>query len=210
MPVTLITPATAEPVTLEEAREQLRRTDTHEDDAYITALIKAATELVEQNTGRSLIDTKWMLTLRDFPCSGTIMLSRSPLLEVQSVSYYDTNGKAQVLTEGTEYFVGLGEPYTVEAVDGRWPATQCRPDAVQVVFRAGYVDMTGSPAPDGEVPSIAKLAIKQLVSNWFENREPVVTGMISSTIPIGVGKWAFTLKEENGHPRHRGNRPSRR
>jgi Phage gp6-like head-tail connector protein len=48
MGLTLIQALTDEPVTLAEVKEHLRRTDTPEDDLYITGLITAAREMIEE------------------------------------------------------------------------------------------------------------------------------------------------------------------
>jgi uncharacterized phiE125 gp8 family phage protein len=52
-------------------------------------------------------------------------------------------------------------------------------DPVEVVYEAGY----GSPA---EVPQRGKQAMLMLISHWYEHRESVAVGAVSSEIPQGV------------------------
>lgn len=54
-----------------------------------------------------------------------------------------------------------------------WPSVLYVPNAVQLHFVAGY-GSTGAAAPQGLV-----VAIMQLVSHWYFNREPVVSGSVA-------------------------------
>ena len=194
MSLTLITPPAEEPVTVTDMAQHLKREDTVEDDEYIGGLLPAARELIEQATGRAFIDQTWRLTLRDFPCSGFIRLNKSPLLEVVSVTYRDTNGAYQTLQENVDYFVDAdSEPGTIDPGNGSWPATGCYPDAVAVVFRAGYVDFAAAPPPDGDVPERAKFAVKALAAHWYGNREPVETGVVVN-LPLHVERIIRSLR----------------
>ena len=62
---TLTTPPTTEPVALADARTHLR-IDTHEEDAYITDLVKSATNYVERYLDRSLVTQTWTATFDTF------------------------------------------------------------------------------------------------------------------------------------------------
>ena len=145
MPLQLVSPPSEEPVTLEDMAQHVRQDNVDEDD-YLESLISAARELIEQATGRAFCDQTWKLTLRDFPCSGFIRLPKSPLLEVVSVTYRDTDGNYQTLQENVDYYVDLGsEPGMIDPGNGSWRVTGNYPDGVAIVFRAGYIDATGSP-----------------------------------------------------------------
>jgi hypothetical protein len=59
--------------------------------------------------------------------------------------------------------------------------------AEKMVNRALYDSSIPDNDPDGIVISDdIKLAIMLLVSHWYENREPVNIGNITSTLPFGV------------------------
>jgi uncharacterized phiE125 gp8 family phage protein len=94
MPLTIITPPAAEPVTVEEAKSFARVEDADED-ALIETLITAAREHVEQATGRSFVVSTYGLTLRCFE-PDVIRLPRSPLVSVESVTYRDRDGASNV------------------------------------------------------------------------------------------------------------------
>lgn len=165
----------AEPVTLAEAKAFMRLDDS-DDDAIVTSLITAATEHVQQWTGRQFVQAGFKLRLRDWPnCDGIIRLPRSPVASVASVKYRTKDGTLTVLVENTDYLLDVNaEPATVEPVT-KWPVAGDFPDAVQVEFTAGYDPDETSPPTDHaqNVPARAKVAIKALAAHWYDNREPI-------------------------------------
>jgi uncharacterized phiE125 gp8 family phage protein len=192
MPLTLVTPPDEEPVTLAEAKA-FARIDVGDEDQVLMDLLKAAREMVEQATGRAFIDQTWRLTLRDWPCGGFVRLPKSPLLEVISVVYRNTDGDYVTLQQDVDYHVDhASEPGAIDPGNGRWPTTGCYPDGVVITFRAGYVDMVNSPS--GDVPDRAKLAIKSLTGFWYDNREPVNIGNITTTLPLHVSRMIQSLR----------------
>ncbi len=66
MALTLFTPPTAEPVSLEEAKRHLR-VDGNDEDVDILGLITAAREQAERHTRRQLLTATWDLKLDRFP-----------------------------------------------------------------------------------------------------------------------------------------------
>ena len=68
-----------------------------------------------------------------------------------------------------------------------WPATYAASDAVRITATAGYANIQA-------VPEVAKHAIRLLVGHWYENREAVVTGTISSDVGLTVEALLSTLK----------------
>jgi hypothetical protein len=73
MPVQLITPPASEPVTLGEAKDHLRLEHAL-DDAYITTLISAARQHIEQACWRGLVTQTWELVLESFAGEDTLEL----------------------------------------------------------------------------------------------------------------------------------------
>lgn len=73
------------------------------------------------------------------------------------------------------------EPGRVVLKHGQsWPSTTLRTmNPVQVTYVAGYGLAASVP------PHLVQL-IKLLVSHWYENREPVVVGSITASIPLAV------------------------
>lgn len=83
MALKLITAATALAVSLVEAKEHLRVTESTED-TLITAMITAATEVAEQITGRAIMPQTWELTLDAFP--DAFELTRIPAASITSLN----------------------------------------------------------------------------------------------------------------------------
>lgn len=186
----LITAPATEPISLAEARLHLRLDTSgspasHPDDALVTALITASRQHVEAVTGRALITQTWEQQHADFPVTDRIGLAVGPTLSVTSVRYHDIAGTLQTL-DSTVYRVLLpvGDhalPATVELVDGKqWPAVATRSDAMQIRFVAGYG------ASGSAVPAPLRSAMLLLVGHWYEHREAVNVGNITSELPLAV------------------------
>lgn len=172
---------TEEPVSLAEAKAFLR-VDGEDDNAFITALIAAAREAVENFTGRALMPQTWRLNLCEWPtCSRIIRLDRSPLATVTSVKYYPADGTAQatldagayqVLTDPLPGFIALKSTET-------WPALFDRPDAVEIVFTAGHATAL-------LVPQLLRSAMLLQLSHLYENRGPLNIGNIVNELPYSL------------------------
>lgn len=174
MGLTLVTPPTAEPVTLEEAKAQLNYL-ADDKDAYIESLIVAATRHVEKVLGLSLMQRTYRLTLDSF--SGYIELLRGPVQSVLSVKYVDAAGETQtVATSNYSTDLASSRQWIVRNSDYSWPTTLDGVNAVMIEYIAGY----------GELPTeLADLkhAILLLVSHWFNTRE-AVTDKPAQEVPL--------------------------
>jgi len=182
----LVTPPAIEPVTLAEAKAQLRL-DTDVDDAYISALIVVARERVELFLRRALITQSFEYTLDQFPakkyliCTNSFIdLPRPPLQSVEWIKYIDTAGNQQTLPP---------ETYVVDASSnemGRvalawnqfWPITRWSINSVVIRFVAGY----GNNSED--IPQSIRHGILIEISNLYENREDIVVGQTINTVPL--------------------------
>lgn len=172
----LITAPAREPISLTEAKRQLRveLSDTAEDP-LILSLIKTVREYAESETGRALLSQTWELTLDDF--RDVIRLPRPPAQSVTSITYYDTNSTLQTLAPANYVLDTSEEPARICLAYGySWPWVYDRPSGVVVRFVAGYGD---NPS---EVPESLKAAMLLHLGHLFENREAVITGTISSEI----------------------------
>lgn len=165
----------AEPISLAEAKLHCR-VDGSDDDTLLTALIVAARELAEQQTGRALVTQTWKQTFDAFPLAA-IALERPPLQSVTSVKYYDPAGVQQTLDAGA-YTVHTSSQlgFIAPAAGTCWPSTQDRDEAVEVVFVAGY----GTAAA---VPQAIKQWMHLQIGHWEKNRESVNVGNIVNEMP---------------------------
>ncbi|HQR22181.1 MAG TPA: phage head-tail connector protein [Burkholderiaceae bacterium] len=164
MSLRLITAPGVEPVSLAEAKAQLRVTASDED-ALVSACITAARERCEHLLGRALIDQTWELTLDAFPQA--IRLDNPPISSVTSLSYVDGSGNTVVWGAPNYYVDKSGEPgWIVPAYGGAWPAdVRDQANAVIVRYVAGY----------GAAAAAVPLAIRQWIllatGTLFETRE---------------------------------------
>jgi uncharacterized phiE125 gp8 family phage protein len=185
----VVTPPSVEPVSLAELRQHMRVFAQDDDeDAYITALGKAAREYLEVRTCRSFVTQTIDATLDGFPESSSlpIKLLYPPLQSVESVSYVDGDGATQTLAEG-DYTVVSGTPGLVMPAFGKsWPAASVRPGSVVVRFVAGYGDDADS------VPETAKLLIKILAGTWYDRRE-AVSDVAATPVPFMIDTLAASL-----------------
>lgn len=170
-----------EPVTLAEAKEQVRE-DGSDSDTLIAALITAAREYVEERTGRALITQTWSLAMDGPPCGNdAIRLPRPPLQSVTSVVYVDEAGADQTWAVANYRVDTHSEPARIAlASDAVWPIPQFVAGAVTVTYVAGYGD-----TPD-TVPQAIRQAILLLVGHWYDHRSPEVVGTV-------VGRVGFTV-----------------
>lgn len=194
-----------EPISVDQARTWLR-VDGQDDDATIAVLIKAARRFIERRTNRALVASTWRLSLDRWPAQGcapydaqrfprfpAIEVHKGPVTSISAVSFVDTTGAVQTLTANTDYLVDLSrEPARITPAWGKaWPSARNQPAAITVDFAAGYADATA-------VPEDLTLALRLLVGHWYEHRESVTVGVISSTLEMAFDElvqpwrlWTF-------------------
>lgn len=176
-----ISPPATEPITLAEAKAHLR-VDLTDDDALITALIVAARQYAESETGRSLITQSWRLVLDGFHGGrgpGTagpipsllpgnaILLDQAPVQSITSIQYLDTGGVWQTLPE-SEWVAELqSAPARITPAFGKtWPTALPQIGSVKVEFVAGYGEAAA-------VPQGIKIWMLLRLAALYENREEV-------------------------------------
>lgn len=177
--LSITTPAATDPVALTEAKAHLR-VDHSDEDTLITSLISAATQWAQNYTRRQFVTATFTMTLDGFPAGKAIELPRPPLVSVTTFTYTDTNGDSQTVA-GSVY----GE--RVDSVPGRlhllsgqsWPATLVQDGVVSIVYVAGY-------GAASAVPESVKAAINLLVAHWYEHREEVIVGTITSRVQVAA------------------------
>ena len=176
-----------EPVTLAEAKAHLR-VDTADDDAYITGLVRAAREWVEQYLDRTLVHTQWVMRFDKFPADSTadIELPRPPVVASGTATAVTV---AYTLEDGTTASYGTASfrvdrastPGAVKTNYAQtWPPHRQDDNAISVTWWAGYG------ASGSDVPAAVRHAILMLVGFWYENRSAVLTGSISKQLEFAV------------------------
>ena len=177
------------PVTLAEARAQLREPPTAEN-GLISALIQTATAMLESRDGflgRALVSQSWTLKIHQFPgVSGRIELPFPPLISVDAITYINEAGD-EITVPSTEYVVDTGtfrgriRPGYLKT----WPQARLDDYAVSIEFTCGYGAAAAVPAP-------LKQAILLLVGHWFRHREAI--GAIPGGMQFSVEALCSTYR----------------
>lgn len=177
------------------------------DSAFVTSLIPPCRRFVEKHTGRALMTQTWVGYYDDFierdrrfktglniggtniplpfhassrfaqqwPLIAHLELPKPPLQSVTSVTYLDATGTPQTLDLSIYLKDLVTEPGRIYLAPGKsWPPYLAQRNSISIQCVCGYesADL---------VPEEIKLAIKMLVANFYENREPVA--LVSGTQP---------------------------
>lgn len=184
-----LTAPTFEPLTTAELKAHLR-VDVADEDTLIAALGVAAREYCERQTGYIISGRSFYFEASGFPDgNGDLVLPLGPFAVITQLAWYPCNGNALTVgVSGTNYRANeaLGRIRLMEQV-ATWPCTAPIPDAVQITATIGSNNANG-------VPQVAKHAIRLLVGHWFQNREGVVNGTISSDVKMTVDALLSSLK----------------
>jgi uncharacterized phiE125 gp8 family phage protein len=176
-----------EPVTLAQARLQCKLDAdlTAEDELIRDIYIPAAREAAELYCKQTWVESTWLLTLCGFPdCDDNrIVLPMGPVIDVVRVSYVDQQGTAQQITD-YQGSLDAVPAFILPPFNQGWPTARGVSSAVQIEYRAGYAS-GGSPTDASRVPAGVKHAMLFLIGFWFENREVVNIGNITSQLPYG-------------------------
>jgi len=174
-------PAT-EPVALADARAFLRL-DSGDEDGFVETLIAAARIHVESITGRALIEQSWRVVLDDWPQDRTVKLPVAPLIAVDAITTYDS--------EGTGFTISLAEVVSeTDVAPARLFLPRVIPDAPALRKRRSIeIDVTvGYGSTPDDVPAGLRQALLSLVGHWFEHRDAVVVAGSGAVVPAGFDR----------------------
>jgi uncharacterized phiE125 gp8 family phage protein len=157
----VITDVATEPVTLAEARLQIKAVSgITTEDTLISEWITTAREIAEQYTGRSLAPKTLEMVLDAFP-GGNIVLDAGPVTSVTSVKYTDYDGVEQTVSASDYALSAYGLSDVVALAYGEtWPAARAQRDAVRIRYVTGY----------SSAPKAVKSAIRLMVGWMNEHR----------------------------------------
>ncbi|WP_411679852.1 head-tail connector protein [Clostridium thailandense] len=155
MALKVVTPPAVEPITLDEAKQHLRIVG-NDDDIILFSMIRQAREFCEDFQNRKYITQTLELVLDDFPKYNYISFENcSPVQSVESIKYYDTNGK-ELIFDKSNYIVDT-DSFVNRIVLGYcklWPIITLQTvNAVRIRFTAGFGDKPES------VPETVKWAM---------------------------------------------------
>ncbi len=154
-----------EPVTLAEAKAQLRFDGT-EEDTLITSLISVARDYIEQFTGHYWASATFNVYFNTFPLTNNPMDIVIPDIEsVDTVTYLDSDQATQTISSGTT----LDSDRRQLRYNTSWPTDAI---SVKLTITAG-IDNGSSPA--GLVPDAIKQAILLVITDLYNNRASLTT-----------------------------------
>lgn len=169
--LTVITPPLDTPVSVADAKAQIRLTVPEvEDDDFVEQLIEAATAVYDGpdgTLGRCLMPQTLELGLSGFywdtwVCRG-LRLPCGPVSAITSIKYTDASGVEQTFDTANYSLTGDS---ILAAYGITFPQTRYGLAAVRIRYVAGYEDAERVPAP-------IRHAIKLLVGHFYANRETV-------------------------------------
>lgn len=164
---TILTPNADLPITLEDAKSDLRMDELSHEDAVITAKVMACTSDIEKEYGLAILTQTVKEYWSAFPCSNSdpILLRINPVQQIDSIHYIDQNGLTQ--TWDTDQWTSGSYDKTTFIIPlpgYSWPSTWALPNAVIVTYVAGFGDSPSS------VPTDISQAIKYKLADMFEVR----------------------------------------
>lgn len=162
MPLQIITPPTAEPVHLTDAKLHLR-VDITDDDTLIAALVTAAREYAQGETRKQLVAARWKQVFDCFPCA-PLALDRGPVIRVVSIQYMDMAGTTQTMPAANYVVDYSSSPVRITPVFGQvWPIAMPQIGSVWVTFDAGYATPITASGNNITVPLWSTLSVGDAV-----------------------------------------------
>lgn len=186
----LVIPPAVEPVTVEEAKAELR-VDHNAEDALIARLIVVGRQSIEQDLQRALITQRWRFTLEPPRDGSPIRLPLPPTQSVVSVTYRDPNGAVQAMDLDDVVLEAPSGPAAFPAElrlrpGATWPDRWRSDERIAIEVDAGY----GDPA---DVPAVLVQGVLAAVVRLYESRGSSAASVpaITSTLlqPYRVTWW---------------------
>ena len=158
MKTTVLVAPTVEPITLAEAKEQLRIEDSFTlDDDYINSLISAARDRCEAYCNQFF--TEKTISISTVDAFGLELYLPYPGLTVTAVSYVDSDGASQVIDPSEYSYNGVSQVLTF---------------ANEVSFKS--LSVTATTSAPVELNGV-KSAIKMIVTDLYELRTETAVGV---------------------------------
>lgn len=177
----------SEPVTLLEARAQLRNEDVSFDDTFINDLITSSRLFCEGYLNRVLITQTWRQNENQW--ANPIKLRVNPVISVTTLKYIDSAEAEQTITDSTDnYQVDLKSDVASisEGLVNAFPSLGQSINPIEIIMVCGY----GAAA---DVPEDIKSAIKLMISHFYDNRNMVNVPLTGTTSDIPIPTAVYSL-----------------
>jgi uncharacterized phiE125 gp8 family phage protein len=182
----LVTAATGDVITVDEAKDRLRRSqDTSIEDAQIEGLIQAAVTYLEEDCRLSLLTQTRRAWYNAIPCDRVFLLDRGPVQTISSVKLYDTADASTTLSSTVYQLDAVSVPARLVERSGQtWSSTT----ALRLVNSVAIEYVAGYGASGTSVPGPLKQAALLLVGSLWEHREQVIVAQFAGMfldLPFG-------------------------
>jgi uncharacterized phiE125 gp8 family phage protein len=164
MPSILVTPPAAEPVSLAEAKAQLR-VGHNDEDGLISALISSARRVTEARTGLLLMAQVWTDFRDSWPADGVIELPLWPVRVVDELAVFGEDDQKAPIDPAHYVVDTASRPARIMLRSSRqWPRPGRRLNGIGIRLQVGYGTAADS------VPQPLRQAMLMLVAHWYANR----------------------------------------
>jgi len=167
------------PLDVKAARVHLQIEHT-DDDAYIQALIRAATNIAQTITHRKFITQTLTLYLDASEMASPIKLPYPPQQSLTSFEYYDSDRTATTV-DSTGYDAIGTNSMRIVSKNGGWQNHQAY-QSHKIVYTTGY-GLTGESVPDDIIHAI-KIIVADLWNNPESSKKEMGTQLTSDQIPF--------------------------
>ena len=173
---TVLVPPVALPVSLDQAKAHLR-IDHDEEDTLLNELIAAASDYIEQETGRLMI-VRTLRVFAELPADRLkVNLNLWPVREIVTVTGYDAYGTPQLLP-AEDYELDKQDQSAALALKHSESVTASQ-NGLEIDLVAGHFD-----APT-DLPSSLTRALLVLVAHWYEFRGAFSASDHPASLPDG-------------------------
>ena len=177
----VIVPPTVEPISAAQAFAELRIDPGDDitaspDYAEVVSLIREARAHCENLAGSAFVPQTIRFSPDRLTDWRTIELPRRPLLSIESVSYYGTDGMLTAIDSASYYAPALYVPSLYFVGGYSLPVLHERPDALRIDYVAGYAP-TGADEGDPQylasgVPEEIRRAIRLTMRLLYQSLDP--------------------------------------
>ena len=162
----ILSQETFDVVTIEDAMEHSRITDSY-DELVVQMCLDSAHDLVQQWLNRKIVPTSMVMGLEQW--KSCVHLQYPPVVSITSITAEDSDEVEVTLTDGDDYkFDDVFQ--TVKLKDTTQDYSNFK-----IIVDCGY--------RDGECPEAIKHAIRMTFATLYENREDLVVGTQVNQIP---------------------------
>ena len=172
----LVQAPASEPVSLAEAKAQLRIVGS-DDDPLLASLITAARRVVEARTGLCLMAQVWACFRDGWPADGVIALPVAPVIAVDEIGVHGEDDEKAVIDPAHYILDAASRPARVMLRGSRlWPPPGRAVNGIAIRVEAGF-------GAAEDVPQPLRQAVLMLVAHFFAQRGDEA----GPALPLGLG-----------------------